>query len=472
MNNATIIMVVIALGSAAGAWAMRPQPLEEAQFEDTGEPLFAEFTDPNAATSLDVTAYSEDDAQLVRFSVMQKDGRWVIPSHNDYPADGTEQMAKAAASFIDVKKDLYYSDQASDHAAFGVLDPEGSEGDGESKGQRITIKDASGTELVDIIVGKQVEGRQGYYYVRKPDEKRVYGSQIELDISTDFQDWIERDLLKVERDDFVRMTYDPYRVDEQKGEIIDRNPIVAVVADPTLADRKEWKLLDADAPFEDPAVDPTEPVMEPEPEPEGGKTLDSVKVRGILTSMANLKIVGVRPRPPARSMIEAQLSLQPKGFFVTPQGELVANEGMVQGVTDDGVVYSLLFGEVTHLTGIELTAGKKDDAAAEPDEGADEGETEGGDAEDDTKKQASRFMFVNVHYDPSLDTTLAGGATEGADEGDEGGDEASDEEDEEKKLPGPERAEKLNQRFGQWFYVISDSSFKQIHKERDELFKG
>ena len=470
MNNATIIMVVIALGSAAGAWAMRPQPLAETQFEDTGEALFADFTDPNVATSLDVTAYSDDDAQLVRFSVTQKEGRWVIPSHNEYPADGTEQMAKAAASFIDVKKDLYYSDQASDHGAFGVLDPEGTEGEADEKGQRITIKDASGTELVDVIVGKEVEGKQGYYYVRKPSEKRVYGSQIELDISTDFQDWIERDLLKVERDDFVRMTYDPYRVDEQQGQIIDRDPITAVVADETLTNRKDWKLL-TEAPFEDPATDP---VMEPEPEPADAKELDSVKVRGILTSMANLKIVGVRPRPPARNMIEAQLSLQPKGFFVTPQGELVANEGMVQGVTDDGVVYSLLFGEVTHLTGIELTAGKKDDAEPEPagDEG--EGETEGDEPEDDTKKRASRFMFVNVHYDPSLDTTLAGGASDGEEGGEEGGedDAADDGDDEEDKLPGPERAEKLNQRFQKWFYVISDSSFKQIHKERSELFKG
>lgn len=448
MNRTTLIMVVLAMGSAAGAWAMRPQPIEEIQFEDTGEPLFEQFTDPNVASGLEVIAYSDSDAQVLRFAVNQKDGRWVIPSHNDYPADGTEQMAKAAASFIDVKKDLYYSDDAAQHGAFGVLDPEGSDGEKDEKGQRITIKDASGTVVVDIIVGKQVEGRQNYYYVRKPEEKRVYGSQIELDISTDFTDWIEKDLLKVERDDFVRMRYDPYRIDETKGEVLDRNPIIATVADETLVDRKEWRLVDEFAMPE-------------------GKTLDSVKLRGILTSMANLKIVGVRPRPPARSMIEAQLSLQPKGFFVTPQGELLGNEGMVQANTDDGVVYSLFFGEVTYESGIALTAGKddagEDDAGDDAAKDGDEGGSGGPDAgADDTTKTASRYMFVNVHYNPDLDTTLSGGAS----------DAPEPDADDEEKLPGPERAEKLNARFQQWFYVITDNSFTQIHKERDELFKG
>ena len=383
MNRTTLIMVVIALGSAAGAWTMRPQAIEAAQFEDTGELMFPNFTDPNVATSLDVIAWSDDDAQALRFSVKQKEGRWVVPSHNDYPADGTEQMAKAAASFIDVKKDLYYDDRVDQHGQFGVLDPEGTEGEGDEKGQRITIKDASGTVVVDVIVGREIEGRRNFYYCRKPDEKRVYGSQIELDVSTDFSDWIEKDLLKVSRDDFVRMQYDPYQIDEAQGQIINRDPIVAVVADETLTDRKEWKIDGPEA-------------------AEDAPKLNSVKVRGILTSMASIKIVGVRPRPPARSLLEAQLTLQPKGFFVTPKGELLGNEGMVQAVTDDGVVYSLFFGEVTYESGIALTAGKADaDKPKDDDDGESEDESggSGGEGEDegDTTKRASRYMFVNVH---------------------------------------------------------------------------
>lgn len=478
MNKSTIIMVVLALGSAGAAYSMRPQPLPPVQFEDTGEALFPEFTDPTVASNLEVVAWDEDEARVVTFQVMQKEGRWVIPSHNDYPADGTERMGKAAASFIDVEKDRYYGDNPADHAAFGVLDPDGDEGKGDEKGQRITIKDASGTVLVDIIVGKEIPERPGFYYVREPgeDNKRVYGTRLQLDISTKFEDWIEKDLLGVERDDFYQMTYDPYVVDEVEGKVTGFDPVIAQVIDPS--NRRDWEALEGTAIPQ-------------------GKQLDSMKVRQILTTMASLKIVGVRPRPAARNMIEQQILAQDmkrKGFFVVPTADgrvqLYGNEGMLSAVTDDGIVYSLLFGEVTYESGISLTAGAADSSPDDDEEGVmEEGLDEP--AEDEAGKTASRFMFVDVFYDPSLDTTLAGvaaadappppepapepGAAEG--EGDEaeaaaGASEPVDAEgDAAKQQQGQQKAAKLRQRFDQWFYVISDSSFTQMHKAREELFK-
>ncbi|MCH9684406.1 MAG: DUF4340 domain-containing protein [Deltaproteobacteria bacterium] len=452
MNTSTIIMVVLALGSAGAAWSMRTQDLPPPKFEDTGEPLFAGFTDPTVATNLEVVAWDEEDAKVVGFKVQQTEGRWVIPSHNDYPADGTERMGKAAASFIDVEKDRYYGDNPADHAAYGVLDPDGDEGKGDEKGQRITIKDASDTVLVDIIVGKEVPEKQGFYYVREPGEaKRVYGCRLELDISTKFEDWIEKDLLGVERDDFGMMMYDPYTVDEVEGRVTGFQPVVATVTDP--ANRREWS-----------ADDKTEV-------PEG-KVLDSMKVRQMLTAMASLKIVGVRPRPQARNMIEQQMLAQDmkrKGFFAvgTPDGrvQLYGNEGMLSAITDDGIVYTLLFGEVTYESGIALTAGAE--------EGSEPGVMEEGvepEGEGDTNKQASRFMFVDVAYDPSQDSNLTPEPPPA--EGAEGEAAASgDTDNAAKQAAGQQKAAKLRQRFDQWFYVISDSSFKQIHKERDELFK-
>lgn len=474
MNRTTLIMVVLALGTSGLAWSMRPQELPPVQFEDTGEALFPQFTDPASATSLAVVAWDEEDAKVVTFEVEQKEGRWVIPSHNDYPADGTERMGKAAASFIDVKKDRYYGDNPADHAAFGVLDPDGAEGKGDEKGQHITIKDASGTVLVDVIVGKEIEERPGFYYVRMPSgdgSKRVYGSKLQLDISTKFEDWIEKDLLKVERDEFVSMLYDPYTIDEVEGQITGRDPIRAEAADPTASSKQEWKAAEG---TEVPA----------------GKQLDSMKVRQMLTQMANLKIVGVRPRPEARNVIEQQIlqqEMQRKGFFIartdSGQAQLVGNEGMLSAITEDGIVYSLLFGEVTYESGISLSAGVADPAASDDpseDKGVVEQAAEPDEAEGDTNKQASRYLFVDVIYDETLDRTLGGsgsgseptegeGESEGAPDGaGSGADEAGNEA---KKVAGRERAAQLRERFGKWFYVISDSSFKQIHKTRDELWK-
>ena len=442
MTRTTVIMAVMGLASIAGAYQMRPDPVPPAQYEDTGQPLFPEFKDPNAASDLKVVAWDDESATPIEFSVMQKDGKWVIPSHNDYPADGTERMAKAATSFLDVKKDTYLGDRVQDHAKFGVIDPTSPEGEGSGKGQRITIKDSSGSPLVDVIVGKAIPDKQGWYYVRKPEEKRVYGSKLELDISTKFADWIEKDLLHVERDEFVEMIYNPYTVDESTGQVVGADQVIAAVStDPDVETNRDWKLAEG--------------VEAPE-----GKELDSNKVRAILTSIASMKIAGVRPRPPARSMLEARMQLQQKGFFVAADPanpQLFGNEGQITAITRDGVVYTIFFGEVTYETGIALSAGKGDDTAAE-EEPPPEGE-EGA----DTNRQASRYIFVNVQYDPASDRSGSaasvdeeGATPPAADEGPK----------------GPERAEQLMQRFESWFYVISDTSFKGIRKDPSELFKA
>src|SRR5690606_31781099 len=125
MNRGTILYVAVALATAAGAWSMRPTGLTAAAYEDTGEALFPDFVEPTAAASLEVIGWDEEAAKVVTFKVQQKGGIWVIPSHNDYPADGTKRMGVAAASFVDVKKDIYFRDHPADHTQSGALVPHG-----------------------------------------------------------------------------------------------------------------------------------------------------------------------------------------------------------------------------------------------------------------------------------------------------------------------------------------------------------
>lgn len=421
MNRTTILYVVIALGSLGLAISMRPIEIATVAFEDTGTPLFPNFSDPAQATSLEVTGWDETAARVTNFKVEQKAGRWVIPSHNDYPADGTERMGKAAASFIDVKKDVLRSDRTEDHAQFGVEDP--ADANAKGRGQRVTIKDQAGTALVDIIVGKKLDEKDGFRYVRLPDQKRVYAAKIEVDISTNFIDWVEKDLLKIEQDAIVAFLSDSYKVDETQGKVTARDPLlIRREPDPSKPDSKEgtWVLG-----AETPGIP--------------GKELDAQKIRQVLSGVDRLQIVGVRPRPEQLTL----QALQSKGFFVTPDGRrLFGNEGEVKAFTSDGVVYTLYFGEITLDVGLALTAGTED--PAKPAEVKPEGEAE---------KEANRFMFVDVAYDPASDQTVnpSGPPPE--------------------EPEGAKRAKQLQARFDKWFYVISDASFKQIHKGKAELFK-
>ena len=394
-------------------------------FEDTGELLFKNFTDAAQATSLEVTGWDETGARVTNFKVEQKAGRWVIPSHNDYPADGTERMGKAAASFIDVKKDVLRSERTEDHAQFGVEDP--SDPNAKGRGQRITIKDQAGTVLVDIILGKKLDDKEGFRYVRLPEQKRVYASKIDVDISTNFTDWIEKDLLKIEQDKIVAFLSDAYKVDEAQGKVTNKDPLlIERQPDPSKPDDKEgmWVLGQGSNGV-------------------AGKELDSFKIRQIISGVDRLQIVGVRPRPEQLTL----QALQSKGFFVTPDGRrLFGNEGEVKAFTSDGVVYTLYFGEITLDVGLALTAGTEDPskpAEAKPDAN--------GEGED--KKEANRFMFVDVAYDPASDLTVnpAGPAPD--------------------EPEGAKRAKQLQARFDKWFYVISDASFKQIRKDKAEFFK-
>ena len=423
MNRTTILTVIIALASLGGAVAMRPQPVPQVAYEDTGQLFFPGFTDPSQAASLEVVGWDETGARVTSFKVELKDGKWLIPSHNDYPADGTERMGKAAASFIDVRKDTYRGDRAEDHALFGVDDP--ADPNAKERGQRITIKDASGTVLVDVIVGKKVEEKEGYRYVRLADQKRVYAAKIDVDISTNFTDWIEKDLLKLEQDQIVQFMSDTYKVDEAQGKVLGSDPFI-VKKDAADAEGDAWLLSDGVAPIE-------------------GKELDSFKVKQALGGLDRLQIVGVRPRPPAFNDQMLIQQMQAKGFFfsIKPGGgeaRLYGNEGEVKAICDDGVVYNLYFGEVTYDSGLALTAGGEQPDAKKPDAAA-----------ADAKKEANRYMLVDVFYDPTLDTKSTGGKPEDA--------------------PGAKRAQELGNRFGKWFYVISDASFKQIRKDKAEFFR-
>ncbi|MFV8756753.1 DUF4340 domain-containing protein [Nannocystaceae bacterium ST9] len=438
MTRGTVIMVLLAALAVAGAVSMRPIELPPPTFEDTGEPLFPGFEDPNAAAFLEVKSYDKASAQLTAFSVKLDHGRWVIPSHNNYPADGTEQMGKAAASFLGAKKDVVRSDDAKEHAKFGVLDPEDGSGAEEGLGQRVTIKDGSGSVLVDIIVGNDVPDRQGYKFVRYPGENRVYASELDPKISTKFVDWIEKDLLKLEEDSIVALVSNSYKVDEQSGTVVDDSPVYLEKRDQgdftdQGAPNVEWQLaappvFGPDGKLIDPATYTGDtPLPQAFPTPEG-KELNPTKVKQIISAADRLQIVGVRPQPEKLTAID----LLSKGFFVGGEPQrLFGNEGEVRLFCDDGVVYSLYFGEVTYATGVDLTAGS---AGEKPDSVSEE-----------ENARANRFMFVDIGYDPTRDAKAGEPPAEG-------------------ELRGKARAEALAQRFNRWYYVIPDSSFTQLHK--------
>ena len=122
-NKKTVVFVGVAVFLAALALVFAPRRITPDAFLDQGEPFFPEFTDPNEAVTLEVIDFDQNTGTADPFKVTFAGGRWTIPSHHDYPADGKERLAKTAAGVIDIKKDDFRSDAVSDHELCGVIDP-------------------------------------------------------------------------------------------------------------------------------------------------------------------------------------------------------------------------------------------------------------------------------------------------------------------------------------------------------------
>ncbi|HEX2897836.1 MAG TPA: DUF4340 domain-containing protein, partial [candidate division Zixibacteria bacterium] len=184
-------------------------------FIDQGEPFFPNFVDPNGATTLEVIDYNKATNTSIPFKVAIENGKWSIPSHYDYPADGQTRLANTAAAVIQIKKDDYRSSVIAEHERFGVVNPMDENAALEGRGKRITIKGKGDVVLADLIIGDTVENKTGFRFVRVPDQSRVYAAKTDLEISTKFEDWIESDLLKANRTKINKVVINDYTINER-----------------------------------------------------------------------------------------------------------------------------------------------------------------------------------------------------------------------------------------------------------------
>ncbi len=391
-------------------------------FLDVGESFFPDFTDPNVAVSLEVVDFDADTASARPFKVTSQGGKWTIPSHHDYPADGKELLSKTAAGIIEMRKDDFRSNNVSDHETCGVLDPlDEGETSLRGRGRRVTIKGDGGEVLADLIVGKKVEERENLRFVRLPDQKRVYVAQMPVEPSTKFEDWIEKDLLQLEKDDIVSVVLENYSINERTGSLNRRGKLVLTKKG------SDWTLGKL----------------------RSNEEMETYRATELMRSIDELNIVGVRPKPAglSRTLMRAEgssritqaamMSLQNKGFYFTRQGSLVSNEGEMTVLTSDGVTYTLRFGEVVYGSGEAVTAGS--DASDDKESGPGE----------------NRYLFISASFD---EKDIQNPSTE--------------EEERKKQVEeARERSDRLNVRFAAWYYVISGDSFDRVHLSRDDLVR-
>ncbi|REJ96852.1 MAG: DUF4340 domain-containing protein [Planctomycetota bacterium] len=494
---------------------------------DLGDRAFTRIENAEDVVSLQIARFNDVKGRTDTFKVVYRDGRYVIPSHHDYPADAQEQLLAAAASVMDINIVKVEDDDRRQHELRGLLDPldpsVGRDTDAEAVGTRVTMENSDQESIADFIVGKRVGEEGNVRFARRAREDQIY--TVELDTSkltTDFGTWIEKDLLRLDPLDVRGVALIDYSIEREPTlfgiEVpvaINQRGVVELSYDPgelkwnldrmQLVDQEQRKVVDREL-----AED---------------EELDTEKLNGLKQALDDLKIVDVQPQPEGlefdgekiRLTQEAQVELSRRGFDFLKGLGLHSDQGEIAIDTADGVRYALRFGRVA---------------------GADDGNGEGdGDAE--AKQQLRRYLWVRAEENldifppPALqevppmpepppaevvkkveDGAAAGEAAAGeaadgagasgedadgkgaADEDATGevGDAAAEPQqrferlkaerekiirDNERKKSeyeakinkAKEEVAKLNRRFDDWYYIIANDTYQEIHLGADDVLK-
>jgi hypothetical protein len=500
----------LAAGAAmlVAGWLAQPRFPSARVTPEAARVLFPELADAGKAASLEVVSYDDELASLKPFKVVQTGGVWVLPAHENYPADAKDQLAAAATELVDLPILGVVSTSPGDHETYGVIepDPEKIKPGMTGVGRLVEIRDGSGNRVARLIIGKEdkrpggLRGEKPLRFVRKAGQDPVY--RVELDTSkftTKFDDWIEKDLLKLSPWDVRRLVIDDssanFSIDEASGRPFisqDRKSRIEFAYDDKDA---QWRLVTLEG-FK--ANKPEEQSLAADEE------VASAKLNDLRNALGDLKIVDVTRKPAGLSGgLKAEeaftgdqtavLSLAQRGFYAVGKGDIVSSNGETVVGMKDGVEYVLRFGNGTSVATSEDAEASSEDAGAEA---------------------TGRYLFVMARFNEDLlakpelaplpdvpgapaggaataegdapakqsdaaETPDAAAALEQADEAEAKSQAALEErrrverenrrkqEDYDAKVTAAQkRVKELNGRFADWYYVVSDKEYAKIHLDR------
>ncbi len=364
-TRTTLLFLAVGFGLLIVGWIVQPRFQSRQVTAGMQEELFEKLTDVAQAGSLEIVSYNEELAELSPFKVVKTGGVWVLPAHDNYPADAREHLAAAATELIDMKALDAVSDSPADHETFGVIepDPQKIEAGMTGVGKLVEIRDEGGATLARLIVGKEdrqpagaAGGTRMLRFVRKAGQDRVY--RVEIDTSkftTRFDDWIEKDLLKLSPWDVQDVMLDDYALAavQSEGRLMVEQQRKSRIKLAYNDQDAEWSLTSlAVYDPENPSADPEMVTLADDEE------LDAAKLNDLRNALGDLKIIDVARKPAGLTADleaeasfldddEAVSSMQQRGFLPLASGQILSTDGETVVGMKDGVEYVLRFGAGT-----------------------------------------------------------------------------------------------------------------------------
>lgn len=445
---------------------------------DQGELFFPRFTDPLEAARLEIIKWDEATGERRDFEVRKDaEGKWTIPSRYNYPTDLTNQLAEAATSIVGLVKEQVQPSGFADRALYKVIDPREAKPGDTGVGMFVRMSDQSNNTLAEFIIGETFPESPEMRYVVVPGVDRVYVARVDVSkLSTNFKDWINKDLLKLDTNNIDHIQLLDYSLDLEQRRFVGGD-VMHLTYDPRAEEGQRWNLKDLTS----------------------GKQLDQKKLDSMLEAFDALEIVDVRPKPESLGrflggqeglQLSQQLAegLAARGYYLMPVGngavDLRSKQGEVVISMKNGVEYQLRFGEKTQDLGSDtseaegsaaadsryllIAARFNEDLLEKPEyvELPEEPGALGEEAKEDPTKSLYSIQSLEKIREQGLKSAADFKA---AREEAEGQNARIRERYERRKEAGQKAAEELNDRFSGWFYIINDELFDRIHLQRSDI---
>jgi len=484
----TVIFVGTTIFVVVSALFALPRNKESTLNEIRNKPLFGDI-DVDKVQRVRIVKY--DGVATQTFQVRKTEDGWIIPSENDYPADAIGQVNRAIQFLPELILSNVASDREADKEKYGVVEPkEAMESVGrKSVGTLIELLADSETPLASAVVGAKVLGDEAKSFVLVPGRPHIYVVELRPEIlSTDFRDWIDRDLLRL----------DPFQIqDLTLRRVSAANPVV----NPTTGEIEAG--LDYDYEIKvgfqtgmwslKQLIEYGEGQEPKQAELQEGERLDNRRLNQLGDELARLRIADVKRKPPGLradllvdkdylGKVGNQISLRDHGFFVVPGGnggvQILSKGGEITLSMRDGVEYLLRFGDFA--------------SASLEDEG-----------------KANRYVLVSARLNEDAFPMPVRGTAEtpdpkaddeppAPDDAEKGDDNANEDEcglqvkpDDDQRKKEEEQAEReylrkldiykenlekakakvqqLNHRYSDWYYVIVEDQYKKLFPPKDDL---
>ncbi len=354
-NSKTILFVIVAAAAISLAYFTAPEARDpSAQGSKMGQALFESF-DPRSATGIEIVEVDEENIASKTLEVSQTERGWFIkrPGKADYPANADNQVKNVSSILFDLRIIDQAGEGAGEHAKFGVLDPTKANPSEVGVGKMIALKNNTGSNLAQLVIGNEVKGLSNTRFVRKPDENAVYRVELENvnDVTTKFVDWVEKDFLDLDKWNIKQVTFDNYeikdgRIESSAKQILDYNNSEWNLIGSSLGESEEInkeKLDDMKDAFDDLEI------IDVEKKPEilasslrkGSEFVDANNIQELQNTANSLMQKGFRPANELGA--DGKPLSYPNG---KPKLKVVSQKGEVLVGMKDGVEYVLRFGEI------------------------------------------------------------------------------------------------------------------------------